>query len=207
MEELPTTVKVGTAASLIKALNDPKLSKNKNSTFGLSGDTLLTLAIKRGDAGIVKVLIDNGVSYIDDDGTTPLMYAIERKEEKIVKFLIVTKPGDINKLNTTEETALTKSIELEDSDLVKLLLDNGADITVGKTINYDSLPPELKARLDKQKSKFRVTPSLVVANKTGQITGPGTPSGEVNRFLGINGGKTRKHRRTIRKKKKTRSRK
>ena len=205
MEQLPTIVKVGDAVSLIKALKNTGPSE-KNSTFGQSGDTLLKLAINRGDTGILKVLIENGVFYIDDDGTTPLMYAIEREEMEIVKFLINMKPGDINKVNTTEETALTKSIELGDPKLVELLLDNGANIGVGKTIAYNNLPPELKARLDKQKSKFRETPGIVVGQKTGQITGVGTPAGEVNKFLGINGGKTRKRRRMMRKKK-TRSRK
>lgn len=73
---------------LIKARNDHNINSN---SFGLfCGMTFLHLAINRGEAAVVKVLIDANAKLNKKDGSrnTPLHFAITEDQGEIVKILI-----------------------------------------------------------------------------------------------------------------------
>lgn len=83
------------------------------------------------------------VNSTQPDGTTPLMWAINRLDREIVDELLKrgAKPTGRNVLGAT---ALTEAIETGDSDLVIQLLQAGADPNVGN--DDDQMPLMLAAR-------------------------------------------------------------
>lgn len=97
--------------------------------------TLLHHAAKNGDASAVRHLLelekDNCIEFIcskDRLGCTPLHLAAE-SSPSVVRVLL-QKKADINSRNKAGETALFCAVEAGRADIVKVLLENGADIDV-----------------------------------------------------------------------------
>jgi len=113
--------------SMIQVLLDNKADINLKDK---SGSTALHDAARKGHESVVKILIKHGTN-IDEKrnrGKTPLHVAVENNHENIVK-LILENEGNVNSKNEYGDTplhiAVNKSVDLE---LIKLLLDNGADL-------------------------------------------------------------------------------
>ena len=70
------------------------------------------------------------VNVFSDDGITPLLFAINKGDEKLVKLLIDFK-ADVNQNadNYTSENPLVLATELGFTDIVELLLQHGAKVT------------------------------------------------------------------------------
>lgn len=79
---------------------------------------------------IAEVLLDAGVPVDegDNEGDTPLFYAIERRNVEFVSLLI-KRGADVNKKSKDHEiTPLYLAAQINDVSLVNLLLSNGADV-------------------------------------------------------------------------------
>ena len=92
--------------------------------------TALHEAANHGKDNVVKALIDNGadVNITDHDGWTPLMFAAEQGHLRTVQALLGTPGIDINAQTYNTETALYPAAFFGKYDVVKALLDHGADI-------------------------------------------------------------------------------
>lgn len=77
----------------------------------------------------VKDLINIGanVNAINDDGTTPLMYAARDGSSSVVKVLLEA-VANVNTVDNSRKTALMYAAEKNNPDVVNVLLDAGAKI-------------------------------------------------------------------------------
>ena len=108
-------------------------------------NTLLLAASKRGDIGIVKLLLHQGadINAADARGERPLHYAVLHERVSVVKYLL-EQGANPNQANNIGETPLYRTTHKDNRAaykdhclIAKLLLDNGAKIDVtdelGKT--------------------------------------------------------------------------
>jgi ankyrin repeat protein len=127
----------------------PRLSAASSiSPIPRGGFTALLFAAREGDIETAKVMLDAGVDidYGDVDNASPLVVAILNKQFAFAKFLI-DRGADVNIVDAGGRTALYAVIDirnedysalpnrpLEDplpsEDIVKLLLDHGAQVDV-----------------------------------------------------------------------------
>ncbi|KAF3076336.1 hypothetical protein CFAM422_001605 [Trichoderma lentiforme] len=140
------------------------LLKNKariNSKDSL-GRTALHCAAKHGHLPAVTILVENG-ARIDcetkDEGTA-LDAAVGQGHYEIVHYLL-TCGANVNggKKATTKTSPLMKAVRWNRPELVKLLLEWGADDPLGtKDFEY-YFAPKLRAFIEYFAEKFRITPS------------------------------------------------
>jgi len=107
--------------------------------------TALMFAVDRGDVEVVEALLQAGAdaSVVNEKGAPALMYALQEpspynREEpaKLMKRRIETARlllsrgniGDVNAQNEDGETLLMRAVNLGEPELVKALLDHGADV-------------------------------------------------------------------------------
>ena len=107
--------------------------------------TALMFAVDRGDVEVVEALLQAGAdaSVVNEKGAPALMYALQEpspynREEpaKLMKrrieaarlLLSSGSVGDINAQNEHGETVLMRAVNLGEPELVKALLDHGADV-------------------------------------------------------------------------------
>uniref|UniRef100_A0A2C9JUP8 Uncharacterized protein n=1 Tax=Biomphalaria glabrata TaxID=6526 RepID=A0A2C9JUP8_BIOGL len=109
------------------------LKAGADVTMGSANDhvTPLYLACKAGSLEAVKILVKEGAnvnSQTTFDKLTPLMYACQNNKIEIAKFLI-KKKANINLKNRNCESALMLALKnCKSQTLVKLLIQNGAEI-------------------------------------------------------------------------------
>lgn len=110
--------------------------------------TVLHLAVEGGHIEVVKFLVERGANLaaIDVEGRTPLVCAIKdgpsslRLVENLLSYEITLG------IATDRDLALTKAVETRNADIVKLLLENGADVNhKGK----DGLTPLISAMISR----------------------------------------------------------
>ncbi len=98
--------------------------------YGKQEMTLLNLAIKSGNEALATKLVNIGADKNkESNGKTPLMYCVQHRQIKLMRFLI-RNGCDINAKAKNGNTALifaTKMNKLED---VMLLVENGADVSL-----------------------------------------------------------------------------
>ncbi len=109
---------------VVKILLDNKADINAKDS---SGQTMMHLAAIKGDSMVIKLLLDNKANMDAQDlqGQTPLHHAIMQN-----KLLVVKRPVAVPKYSSGQ-TALppvTNEFKGSHSDIIKLLLDNNADI-------------------------------------------------------------------------------
>ena len=91
------------------------------------GQTLSWLAADKGQATLLKKLIQKGADYEikDTQGVSPLMTAAMKGHTEVVEYL-AHKVRNIDEKRRDGQTALTLAIEADQSDVLKALVDNGA---------------------------------------------------------------------------------
>lgn len=94
-------------------------------------ESYLGIATKLNETGIVQFLIQEGasVNYRDGDNKTALVHASENKTENVELFRALLDAGaDVNEKNGIGRTPLSMACKNGHLDIVKLLLQNGAEI-------------------------------------------------------------------------------
>jgi ankyrin repeat protein len=104
-------------------------SVNVNARLGEQGDTALHRAAARGQAEAVKLLLERGaeVDAVDDEGTTPLLGATYRGHHEVVKLLLEQGAAVDAQEMRFRVSALTHAVGRNDRELVRLLLNYGAN--------------------------------------------------------------------------------
>ena len=114
------------------------------NTTDKEGRTALMFAVDRGDVEVVGALLQAGAdaSVVNQEGATALMYALQepspynpqetakltkRRIEAARMLLLRGNIGDVNAQNEDGETLLMRAVNLGEPELVKALLDRGAD--------------------------------------------------------------------------------
>ena len=131
-------------ALLVKA--EPNQLPNANQSVEKAADDdndeLLIKAIKSGDIGQVKNLLDKGVSpEVKDDGSPAVCVAIRSNQAEIAELLLA-RGAKVDQEEGDEGTALQVAAAAGRANLVKLLIAHGADVNHR---DHDGHPPLLCA--------------------------------------------------------------
>ncbi|XP_067653810.1 poly [ADP-ribose] polymerase tankyrase-1-like [Haliotis asinina] len=94
--------------------------------------TAVMVAAWRGQIDVVKFLVDRGanVSLVDEDGDTILHWACEGGGLETVKLILSLKVVDINSRGVSNKTPMMMAEESGYIDVVKLLVSQGADVSL-----------------------------------------------------------------------------
>ena len=95
------------------------------------GSSPLNTACASGALDVVKMLVEAGAGLraTDNKGHTCLILAARFRQTKIVRYLVGLPEVELNHRDTVKNfTALHYSVENEDTDVVRVLIDAGADI-------------------------------------------------------------------------------
>jgi ankyrin repeat protein len=109
--------------------------------------TALVHAVDRGAVEVVEALLQAGAdaSIPDEKGTTALMYALQEPspynregspEQRLeaARLLLKGKIGDVNAQNENGETSLMRAVDLGAVEVVKSLLDRGANVNLSDVL-------------------------------------------------------------------------
>ncbi len=91
------------------------------------GDTLLTLAARKGNSDIAEILISSKAKLNKRDlsGNTPLHIAIENSD-LVLAELLVSKGASVNISTSDARSPLWLAVTSNQTKMIKLLRDNGA---------------------------------------------------------------------------------
>ena len=109
--------------------------------------TALVHAVNRGDVEVVEALLQAGAdaSIPDEEGATALMYALQepspynregstKQRVEAAQLLLKGKVGDVNAQNENGETPLMRAVDLGATEVVKSLLDRGANVNLSDVL-------------------------------------------------------------------------
>ncbi len=103
-----------------------------------SGETPLMIAAIEGDLPLVKTLVTKNKAMVDHIGWTPLHYACTKGHLDVAQFLIANGAMvDSRSLNGT--TPLMMAVQSGNEQLVKLLLDKGADLELKNQLGLTAI--------------------------------------------------------------------
>jgi ankyrin repeat protein len=108
-----------------------------------AGETALTFAIQHSEDNLIKVLIEKAdINMRDELGNAPLHLALKKEKDDIFKLLL-EKKADVNipgrgSAKTNDQTVLYIAVARNDEELIRDLLDRGAD--PNKADSVGSLP-------------------------------------------------------------------
>jgi len=98
------------------------------------------------DTKALQLLLDYRMNNFkkDKNGKTPMMYAVESKNEEIVE-MILRNGFQINETDNNGETALFYSVKDKNFKMMKFLIDKGADVEVKNNNSENVLFPAVHA--------------------------------------------------------------
>ena len=132
----PNTVDANGNPMLILAIRDKStnvidlLLGNKNIDVDLSnksGETPLMMASIDGNLPLVKTLVLGHKAQLDHIGWTPLHYACAKGHLEVAQFLVAN-GAIVDSLSVGNTTPLMMAVQSGNEQLVKFLLDKGADL-------------------------------------------------------------------------------
>jgi ankyrin repeat protein len=120
-------------------------SKAELNVRGQHGMTPLLLALSQGHAEVVKYLLEAGadVTLADEVGNTALYLAVELDQVEIVRLLLSHSKAELNVKGQRGMTLLLLALRRGHAEVVKYLLEAGADVTLadeaGNTALYQAV--------------------------------------------------------------------
>lgn len=123
---------------IVEAIKEGSLDATKKAIIdgasvharAIDGTPVIVLAVAERNFEIVTLLIENGARPDDrskKDETSPLTLAAANGDYAIVSYLLDNK-ADIDLPGALRETALIKATRAHNNDIVKLLLERGANV-------------------------------------------------------------------------------
>ena len=115
-------------AKVNKYLQDKSL-RIVNAKDRSTGEGALHIVVKRSDSTYLRVLLQQdeiNPNLQDNRGNTPLIIAAERGWSEGVQILIKYR-ANVNLANSSGETPLIRAVQVHDIDVVRVLLDAGAN--------------------------------------------------------------------------------
>lgn len=103
-----------------------------------SGENALMLAAFDGELALVKNLVLEKKAAVNKPGWAPIHYAATNGHLDITKFLMAN-GAQVNSLSPSETTPLMMSIGSGNDQLIKYLLDNGADLRLRNHEGYTAI--------------------------------------------------------------------
>lgn len=103
-----------------------------------SGENPLMMAAFDGDLATVKMLVVEKKAAVNKTGWSPIHYAATNGHLQIVQFLMAN-GALVNALSPSETTPLMMSIGSGNEQLIKHLLDNGADLSMRNHEGYTAI--------------------------------------------------------------------
>lgn len=93
-----------------------------------TGEGALHIVVKRGDDLYMRVLLQKGAdpNIRDGQGNTPIILAVVGGYAELVDHLLAFK-ANVNLANNSGETALIRAVQRRDLDMVRRLIEAGAD--------------------------------------------------------------------------------
>lgn len=107
-------------------LKDPKIDVDLSNK---SGETPLMMASIDGNLPLVKTLVLQNKALIDHISWTPLHYACAKGHLEVAQFLIAN-GAIVDSMSLGNTTPLMMAVQSGNEQLVKLLLDKGADMQI-----------------------------------------------------------------------------
>ncbi len=139
---------------IIKGLDINQSFASTDKTGNYESKTLLIHAVENENEEAIDLLLKYG-AYINAGSSndwTPIFYAVKNNQKKLVKkFIRQGASLNIITRNHAKETLLGLSIEEEVSDILELLLKNGAEPFIE---NYDKSKLPLVCAIKKQKERL-----------------------------------------------------
>lgn len=103
-----------------------------------SGENALMLAAFDGELALVKNLVLEKKAAVNKPGWAPIHYAATNGHLDITQFLVAN-GAQVNSLSPSETTPLMMSIGSGNDQLIKYLLDNGADLRLRNHEGYTAI--------------------------------------------------------------------
>ncbi|HBK44096.1 MULTISPECIES: ankyrin repeat domain-containing protein [unclassified Polynucleobacter] len=103
-----------------------------------SGENALMMAAFDGDLPTVKMLVLEKKASVNKRGWAPIHYAATNGHLQIVQFLM-THGAKVNAFSPSETTPLMMAIGSGNDELIKYLLDNGADLSLRNHEGYTAI--------------------------------------------------------------------
>jgi len=105
-------------------INDKRTDVDLSNKYG---ETPLMMASIEGDLPVVKTLVLQKKAMVNHIGWTPLHYACTKGNLEVAQFLIAN-GAMVDGLSPGNTTALMMAVQSGNEQLVKILLDKGADL-------------------------------------------------------------------------------
>jgi ankyrin repeat protein len=143
----PNTLDPKGSPMLILAIRDKSLKvtdlllsnplTNVNLT-NKSGENALMMAAFDGQLALVKTLVVEKKAVVNKTGWAPIHYAATNGHLEVAQFLIAN-GAQVNALSPSETTPLMMSVISGNAQLIKYLLDNGADLRMRNHEGYTAI--------------------------------------------------------------------
>lgn len=103
-----------------------------------NGETPLMIASIQGNLPLVKRLIEKNHAAIDHIAWTPLHYASARGQVSVAEFLL-SEGAIVDSRSLNDTTPLMMAVQSGNEQMVKLLLDKGADIQLRNSLGFTAI--------------------------------------------------------------------
>jgi ankyrin repeat protein len=102
------------------------------------GETPLMIASIEGNLPVVKALVQGRKAKVDHIGWTPLHYASAKGQLEIAQYLLANGSA-VDSMSPGNTTPLMMAVQSGNEQLVKLLLDKGADLQLKNTNGFTAI--------------------------------------------------------------------
>lgn len=124
------------------------LVKNKADLNILTeeGDSLIEYAINKNDTDMIQTLVEGGVNLnvAGISSNTPLMTAVSKSLENIVRIFLTKNDINLNAINRNWNTALHMAAKNGNTVIIKMLIDKGANVDARNKQGYTPLHTAVK---------------------------------------------------------------